>query len=212
MMKSKKIFALTLLMSLLVLAAVNAIVNAQGDATVIVNETIGGSTDPAAGTHTYADGTSVTFTATADAGYAFQDWIFATDEGANTVTDASITIPVTGGTTYTIQANFVPLQIPPNGAAVTNFATAATVVVLTSAGGTTSPVPGTYALADATSLQLTAIPESGWTFSHWVISGPGLSHGGYPFTATPTDNPYNVNHGYGNRFAYQAVFTPNRNH
>jgi hypothetical protein len=24
----------------------------------------------------------------------------------------------------------------------------------------------------------------------------------------PTDNPYNVNHGYGNMFSYQAVFTP----
>ena len=130
MMKSKKIFALTLLMSLLVLAAVNASVNAQGDATVIVNDTIGGTTDPTPGSHTYADGTSVTFTATADTGFAFQDWIFSTPEGANTVTDASITIPVTGGTTYTIQANFVPLQIPPSGVAVTNFATAAIVVVL----------------------------------------------------------------------------------
>ncbi len=51
MMKSKKIFALTLLMSLLVLAAVNASVNAQGQATVIVLDTVGGTTDPAAGTH-----------------------------------------------------------------------------------------------------------------------------------------------------------------
>jgi hypothetical protein len=208
MMKSNKIFALTLLMSLLVIMAVNASVNAQDQATVIVTDTIGGSTDPAAGTQTYADGTSVTFTATADNGYAFQDWIFSTPDGANTVNDASITIPVTGGTTYTVQANFVPLQIPPNGVAVTNFATAATVVVLSSAGGTTSPIPGTYALADAHSFDLRAIPESGWTFSHWVISGPNLSHGGYPYTATPTDNPYNVNHGYGNRFVYQAVFVP----
>jgi hypothetical protein len=208
MMKSKKIFALTLLMSLLVIVAVNASVNAQGQATVIVTDTIGGSTDPAAGTQTYADGTSVTFTATADNGYAFQDWIFSTPDGANTVNDASITIPVTGGTTYTVQANFVPLQIPPNGVPVTNYATAATVVVLTSAGGTTSPIPGSYALADASAMELRAIPDNGWTFSHWVISGPNLSHGGYPYTATPTDNPYNVNHGYGNRFAYQAIFVP----
>jgi hypothetical protein len=89
-----------------------------------------------------------------------------------------------------------------------DISTAAIVVVLTSAGGTTTPPPAVYALKDATSLQLTAVPESGWEFSHWVISGPGLSHGGYPFTATPTENPYNVNHGYGNRFSYQAVFTP----
>jgi hypothetical protein len=208
MMKSKKIFVLTLLLSLLVLAAVNASVNAQGNATVIVNDTLGGSTDPAPGTYTYADGKDVTFTATADAGFIFQDWIFSTPDGANTVTDASITIPVTGGTTYTIQANFIPLQIPLNGVPVTNFASAATVIVLSSAGGTTSPVPGAYALADASAMQIRAIPDNGWTFSHWVISGPGLSHGGYPFTAQPTENPYNVNHGYGSRFSYQAVFTP----
>jgi hypothetical protein len=48
---------------------------------------------------------------------------------------------------------------------------------------------------------------SGWDF-HWVIAGPNLSHGGYPYTATPTDNPYTVDHGYGNTFSYQAVFTP----
>jgi hypothetical protein len=30
----------------------------------------------------------------------------------------------------------------------------------------------------------------------------------YPYIATPTDNPYNVNHGYSNRYNYQAVFTP----
>ncbi len=62
-------------------------------------------------------------------------------------------------------------------------------------------------MATATSLNLTATHSSGWVFSHWVISGPNLSHGGYPFTATPTDNPCNVNHGYGATYGYQAVFT-----
>ncbi len=56
MIKSKKIFVLTLLLTLLVLAVVNASVNAQGQATVIVLDSIGGTTDPAAGTTTYADG------------------------------------------------------------------------------------------------------------------------------------------------------------
>ena len=35
-----------------------------------------------------------------------------------------------------------------------------------------------------------------------------MNHGAYSFTDTPTDNPYNVNHGYGNTYTYQAVFTP----
>ncbi len=99
-------------------------------------------------------------------------------------------------------------QVPGTPPAPLNKATDALIGVLTSAGGTTSPKPGLYYLTDATSFNLQAIANNGWTFSHWVISGPNLSHGGYPYTATPTDNPYNVNHGYGNRYDYQAVFTP----
>jgi hypothetical protein len=207
MAKTKKIIALTLLLSLLVLAVVNASVNAQGQATVIIIDTVGGTTVPAAGTTTYADGTSVTFTATAEANYIFLNWILDTPDGTNIATDNPLTFPVAGGTTYTMQANFQPLLPAPGAQIPSSLASAAIVQVLGSAGGTVSPVPGTYALADAKSLMLTATPSSGWTFSHWVIEGPNLSHGGYPYTAMPTENPYNVNHGYGNTFSYQAVFT-----
>jgi hypothetical protein len=208
MIKSKKIFALTLLMSLLVLAVVNASVNAQGQATVIVLDSVGGTTDPAAGTTTYADGASLTLTATADADYIFVNWILDTADGSNVATDNPLTFPVSGGSTYTVQANFQPVLPAPGRILPPDLSTAAIVVVIGSAGGTVSPAPGTYALAAAENLMLTATPASGWTFSHWVIDGPNLSHGGYPFTATPTENPYNVNHGYGNMFSYQAVFTP----
>lgn len=207
MMKKSKIFALTLVMSLLVLATLGANVEAQAQATVEVLDSVGGTTTPA-GTTTYDDGTSVTFEATPDTAYIFVNWIFSTPEGSNTATDNPITFPVSGGTTYTVQAIFQPIEPVPGKPLPVDMSTAAIVVVLSSAGGTTSPVPGTYALANADSLNLQAIPESGWKFSNWVISGPGLSHGGYPFTATPIDNPYNVNHGYGNMFSYQAVFKP----
>ena len=82
-------------------------------------------------------------------------------------------------------------------------------MVLPAAGGTTIPAPGTYALANATSLQLTAMPDNGWQFSHWVISGSDVTtgHGSAPTNLEPTDNPYNVNHGYGNTYNYQPVFT-----
>jgi hypothetical protein len=209
MIKSRKIFALTLLTSLIVFAALNAsVISAQTQATVNVLTSIGGTTDPS-GTNTYADGTSVTFTATADAAYQFVNWIFSTDVGANLTTTNPMTLSVTGGTTYNVQAVFAPVLPPPGiGGLPVNLGAAAYVVVLPAAGGTTTPAPGTYALENATSLLLKATPDSGWTFSHWVIGGPNLSHGGYPFTATPTDNPYNVNHGYGNMFSYQPVFTP----
>jgi hypothetical protein len=83
----------------------------------------------------------------------------------------------------------------------------AIVVILPAAGGTTTPSPGTYAFDNASSLNLTATPDSGWAFSHWVISGNITSHGAAPLNLEPTDNPYNVNHGYGATFYYQPVFT-----
>ena len=103
---------------------------------------------------------------------------------------------------------FQLIQAIPGRTIPSQISTSAIVSILASVGGTTSPAPGTYALADATSFNITAMPLSGWLFSHWVIYGPDLSHGGAPFTATPTDNPYNVNHGYGNKYSYQPVFTP----
>jgi len=48
MFKKSKIFALTLLTALLVLAAFNVSVNAQTQGTITVLDSIGGTTDPAA--------------------------------------------------------------------------------------------------------------------------------------------------------------------
>ena len=92
--------------------------------------------------------------------------------------------------------------------AVPNTNTAATVVILPSAGGTTNPAPGTYLLADASHYNIQAVPNSGWQFSHWTICGTNAIHGSSPVNWNPTDNPYNVNHGYGDVYRYQAVFVP----
>ena len=209
MVKCKKFLALTMIIALVAVATFAGVLSAQTQATVNMLASIGGTTDPAAGTTTYADGTSVTFTATPDTASVFNNWIISTDAGSSTVADNPITIPVVGGTTYDIQAVFAPLLPPPGVTNLpTNLETAAMVVVLAGEGGPTTPPPGTYALADATALELKATASSGWQFSHWVIAGPNLSHGGYPYTATPTDNQYNVNHGYGNTFSYQPVFIP----
>lgn len=207
---SKNKFLVTAMLMTLLLLTFAANVNAQTQATVVVLTSIGGTTDPAAGTYNYADGTSVTFTATAITGFVFQEWIVSTDQGSNTATDATITIPVTGGVTYTFQPIFAPIQVPPNGNPIVDYSTAAIVVVLTSSGGTTSPVPGTYAINDASQLELTATAAEGWKFDHWAITGYPIqgAHGSFPFTPNPTDNPYTVDHGYGNTYAYQAIFTP----
>ncbi len=210
--KNRKFFALTLLASLLLLAALNfnmISVKAQGQAIVNVLPTVGGTTDPTSGTYNYNDGQTVTFIATPYPGYDFSNWVISTTIGPN-ISDLSTptTITFSGGTTYAVQAVFAPIQALPSLPANPFQPTDAIVGILAGAGGTTNPPPGVYHLANATQFNLNAIPDSGWQFSHWVISGPNLSHGGYPYTATPTDNPYNVNHGYGNRYDYQPVFTP----
>ncbi len=205
-----------MLLSLLLIGALSlSLTSAQGNATINMIDTLGGTTDPASpGTYTYNGGTTVTLNATplsnssTTNGYIFLNWLIDTGSGVNTFTDDPLSLPVTAGTTYNIQAVFAPVLIPPGSSAVplSQQASAAIVVVLASAGGTTSPGPGTYLLANATAFDLKANANSGWQFDHWVIAGPDLSHGNYSFNPTPTDNPYNVNHGYGNMFSYQAVF------
>jgi hypothetical protein len=203
--KSFAVIALILLTSMILIASVKA----AGQASVTMVVSIGGTTDPAApGTYTYADGTAVTLTATAGDGFVFQNWIISTSTGTVTDTDNPSEVTVSGGETYGIEAVFAPIQALPGLTVPPDMTTAAIVVVLAGAGGTTTPAPGTYALASAEQFDLKAIPNSGFQFVHWVITGTPMSHGAYSFTATPTDNPYNVNHGYGNTYTYQPVFIP----
>ncbi|MGO8806242.1 MAG: InlB B-repeat-containing protein [Candidatus Bathyarchaeia archaeon] len=208
--KNLKILALFLLTSGLFIAALNSCVpnvKAQGTDTVVVFSSIGGTTDPDVGSYNYSDGSTQTFTATAGDGFIFQNWEIATASGSYSDTDNPLSLTL-NETQYAIQANFQTVVFTGPVNVTLNMATDAIVVVLGAVGGTVSPTPGTYALASATTLNLVATPASGWIFSHWVIGGSPMNHGAYSFTDTPTDNPYNVNHGYGNTYTYQAVFTP----
>ncbi len=204
-------FAFVFLVLILALASVAVAVNAQGNATITVLASAGGTMTPS-GTTTYPDGTDVSLSAAPqDNTWSFQYFIITDSTGAST-TDFSnpTTLTVNGGVTYTIQPVFAPiLPINATGGLV-NYSTAAIVVILPSVGGSTSPAAGTYALANATTFQLKATANSGYQFSNWVISGSDIStgHGTYPVNLAPTDNPYIVNHGYGNTYYYQAVFKP----
>jgi len=211
MVKSKTV-SLAVLISMLLLAMLSfGTLNAQAQETadLTVLSSMGGTTNPAAGNYTYDDGKTITITATADDnGFFFAHWILTADEGSRTSLDNPLSLPAIGGEQYTIQPVFD--VITPVGVTIlpTDLSTFAIVVVLPGSGGTTTPAAGTYALADATNLDLTATPNSGWTFSHWVISGnTDVSHGGAPVDLEPTDNPYNVDHGYGETYYYQPVFT-----
>lgn len=209
-MAKTRLVGLMLLTSLLLLASVALTVQAQNQATVTILPAIGGTTTPDAGTTSYNDGATVTITQTASIpGAQFSNWIITANGVSRTSTDATLSFPATGGTTYIIQPVYTLLQTAPGATQLpSNMSTAAIVIILQAAGGTTTPAPGAYAFDNATAFNITATPSSGWQFSHWVISGPtSVSHGGTPVNLEPTDNPYNVNHGYGSTYYYQPVFT-----
>jgi hypothetical protein len=208
----KNFFVLIMIMSLLAssisFVAIN--VNAQTQGTVTMLDSLGGTTNPSAGTQTYNDGATVTLTANTQNSFAFLFWVISNVTTSTIDSKNPTTLTVQAGDNYTIQPVFTPIQTSQLGVNSTTNPADGIIVVLTSVGGTTNPAPGHYAVSSLKQTTLTAIPDSGWQFSHWIISGFPMqgAHGNYSFTATPTDNPYTVGHGEGNTYNYQAVFTP----
>ena len=115
--------------------------------TVAVDPTAGGTTSPAVGAHSYAEGAVVNLIATPASGYAFDHWSGAcTGSGPCTVTmDAD----------KTVTAHFAQITHD------------LTVAVDPTAGGTTSPAVGVHSYTEGAVVNLTAIPASGYTFDHW---------------------------------------------
>ena len=209
-MKKTKFYALSLVSVLVLVATLNcALVGAQATATVTVTSSTGGTTD-ITGTTTYADGDTVTITAEPDADFVFSTWVVSPSDGSGDMVTANnpLTFTAEGGVTYTITPVFTVPSAVPGRSVPSDLSNAAIVVVLASAGGITIPPPGTYALANAENFDLTAMPNDGWQFSHWTIYGTDTGHGAAPANWNPTNNPYNVNHGYTATFVYQAVFVP----
>ena len=189
-------------------------VKAQNQATVNVFEATDGSIDPTPGTYNYNDGSGVVLTATPDANFVFANWIISTDASNDTATDNPHTLTVTGGVTYNVSAVFTSLFEEPTPSAPTyptptNPSPYGVVAILHAIGGHTTPAEGAYYFSSGFPVKLTAIANSGWKFDHWVISGDtSTTHGGYPFTLTPTDNPYTTTCGVGYTYAFQPVFVP----
>ena len=123
--------------------------------TTAVSPAGGGTTDPAAGPHTYAYGTVVPVTATPAAGYAFSSW-----SGACTGTGAC---SVTMDADKTVTANFTQINYT------------LTVAVSPAGGGTTNPAVGPHTYAYGTVVNVTATPAAGYAFTSWsgACSGAG---------------------------------------
>lgn len=148
MQGKKNFFVIFLLVSLFLATLSYSVVsvNAQGQVTVNILDSIGGTTNPASGTHNYSDGDTITVTANTQSSFAFVYWIISngTDSSINIDNPASIT--VAAGTTYSIQPVFSPVQTNNLGYIPSTSATDGIVVVLAGVGGTTNPAPGYYTL------------------------------------------------------------------
>lgn len=196
-------------------------------ANVVVAASVGGTTDPEPGAYSYNYGATIHLQATADAGYKFLYWsirgsytpghnqppinypenaindpnfVPSYPSASSVAQDSLVTstnplnIICGYGYTFVYQPIFAPIEVTPTNDAV--------VRVLDSVGGSTDPGPGTYYYANGTNIVLQATPDSGNTFVYWVATGTD----GHPTTIT--DNPTNINCGYGYTYDYQAMFAP----
>ena len=120
--------------------------------TLTITTTVGGTTCPAPGTHTYANGTIVSVNATACSGYQFSYWIV--DELSNSSANP-ITITMNGN--HTIEAVFI----------AQNF----TLTIKATSGGVTNPTPGNYSYPQGTNVTVTATPDDGYQFGNWLLDG-----------------------------------------
>lgn len=115
----------------------------------------------------YNESASVVLTAPAVPSYTFDRWyINGVPQGAgvNSVT-------VTMSAAYAAQAYYNP--------------TAPFVLTITTtSGGSTNPVPGAYNYSSGQTVQVTALPNSGYVLDHWELDGTNVSASNNPLTVT----------------------------
>jgi hypothetical protein len=112
----------------------------------------------------YRSNTMVTLTATSAPGWYFQNW----SEGAS---GTSRTVSVVVDRNKTVLAHFAPL----------------TLLALTAGGGTIAANPASNYVQDST-VELTAQPQSGWTFLNWMGDASGTN----PQASVTMDRPKEV--------------------
>lgn len=131
--------------------------------TLTANPVTGGTT---AGAGTFAQTSSVTVTATPNAGFVFTNW---TDSGNAVSTSASYQFTMTGN--RALVANFAPVQAGKFAVSLSSNPTA---------GGTTT---GAGSFNAASLITVTATPNVGYSFINWTENGNAVStSSNYQFT------------------------------
>jgi hypothetical protein len=118
------------------------------DLTIAADPAGGGTTNPAAGVHTYTEGSAVSITATPHTGYTFDHW-----SGACM---GSGTCQVTMDANKAVTAHF------------TRITYTLTAAVNPAGGGTTNPSVGTHTYIEGTVVPISAISAAGYAFDHWA--------------------------------------------
>jgi uncharacterized repeat protein (TIGR02543 family) len=126
------------------------------------NPTAGGTTT---GSGSFNPGTSVTVTATPSAGYSFTNW---TESGTIVSTSSPYIFALTAN--RTLVANFAPITFTLN---------------VTAVNGTVVKNPNFAKYNTGTTVQLTATPNSGYTFTSWSGDATGSVN---PLTVTMNAN------------------------
>ncbi|MGB9778502.1 MAG: InlB B-repeat-containing protein, partial [Candidatus Bathyarchaeales archaeon] len=120
--------------------------------TLTIITTTGGTTNPAPGTYTHVEGTSVQVTAIPNVNYNFAYWeLDGVYNGANNPTTVLM------DKNHTLKAFFAQIT--------------RTLTITTTAGGTTDPTPGTYVYVNGSYATVTALPSANYMFDHWVLDG-----------------------------------------
>jgi len=132
--------------------------------TLTVNVVGNGSVSKSPDQATYASGTVVTLTATADAGWTFSGW-----SGDLTGSTNPDTITMDGDKTVTATFTEVTEEYD-------------LTIAVDGVGGTTDPVPGVYTHAEGANVPVTAVPDEGYVLDHWELDTVDVG----------TDNPYTV--------------------
>ena len=136
--------------------------------TLTITSTAGGTTNPAAGTYTYASGTTANVSASANSGYVFDHWML---DGSPAGSSSTISVLMTGN--RTLQAVFTQITYQ--------------LKIEAGTGGTTNPVPGTYTYASGSSVQVTASSSSGYVLDHWELNGSNVGSAN-PYTVVMSQN------------------------
>jgi uncharacterized repeat protein (TIGR02543 family) len=149
---------------------VTGIVVAPPLRTLTISSTLGGHTEPSAGSHQYSDGTIVGISTIPDPNYHFVNWT------GDTSTIGNVNAPVTTITmnaNYTVQANFAIDQ--------------RTLTVSTTTGGTViQPGIGSFQYGHGTVVDLNAVPVTGYHFTNWTGSGVTAGKVANPNSASTT--------------------------